>query len=273
MGLSKLRKPLILILILSVLLMGCRFIVNFFAFHPDRHDLLPADRLPAGLQEVFIPTKDREQLQCYWIARQQSPWLLIYFHGNAGNIGHRIPDLLTLADMGLNVLGVGYRGYGKSTGSPSEQGIYRDGQAALAYAQKILGFNLKRIILLGRSLGSCVAVDIARQKALAALVLVTPMTTGRAMGKFHRFGPIALMAGNAFDNLTKIKAIQCPLLIVHGRSDEIVPFYMGEQLYAQAPQPKRFVPIQGAGHNDISIVGADRYWGAIRQLIETLSNP
>ena len=110
----------LLVAMTGVLLTGCRLAVNLLAFHPDRTDLIPEDRLPPGVQERFIRTDDGVRLQCYWIARPEQQRLLIYFHGNAGNIGHRLPDLLTLSDMGFNVLGVGYRGYGRSTGRPSE---------------------------------------------------------------------------------------------------------------------------------------------------------
>jgi hypothetical protein len=99
------------------MVMNCRFLINKMAFFPDRFDIPPVDRLPKGVEQVRIPTSDGEQLQCYWIPNDDSRHVLIYFHGNAGNISHRLPDLLNLAQMGLNVLGVGYRGYGTSTGT------------------------------------------------------------------------------------------------------------------------------------------------------------
>lgn len=253
--------------------MGCRWFVNLYAFHPDRHDLPASHRLPAGVEEIFLPTPDGENLHCYWIAQKAAKRTLIYFHGNAGNISHRIPDLLTLADMGLNVLGVGYRGYGKSSGKPSENGIYIDGRAALDHVDRVYGFTPGQVIVMGRSLGSAVAVDLARQYPLAALVLVTPMTTGKAMGRYHGFGPLAALAGDAFDSLNKIAHIRSPLLVVHGTTDTIVPMSMGEQLLARAPSPKKFIAIQGAGHNDISIGGVggvNIYWKAIRQWIQSL---
>lgn len=252
-------------------MMSCRWLVNFYAFHPDRHDVPAADRLPPGVEEVFVSTPDGEALQCYWIARADTNRALVYFHGNAGNISHRIPDLIALADMGLNVLGVGYRGYGKSSGKPSEKGIYIDGRAALDYVARVYGVPSDRVILLGRSIGSTVAVDIARHEKVAALILVSPMTTGKAMGKYHGLGVLTTFAGDAFGNLDKITNIRSPLLILHGTLDNIVPFPMGEQLFAQAPSPKKFVAIKGAGHNDISIGAGHLYWDAIRQWVQSLS--
>lgn len=261
---------LLILTILGGSMIGCQALLNFYSFHPDRHDVPDAKQLPAGVEEVFLPTSDGETLQSYWLARPASSRVLIYFHGNAGNISHRIPDLRILADMGVNVLGVGYRGYGKSSGKPSEQGIYLDGEAALAYVSRAHGFTPERVILLGRSIGSTVAVEVARHHDLAALILVTPMTTGRAMGKYHGFGMLAALAGDAFDNLGKIVDIRCPLLIVHGTRDKIVPYTMGEQLYALAPWPKHFTAVEGAGHNDISTRGSGPYWRAIRAMLTSL---
>lgn len=253
--------------------MGCRWFVNLYAFHPDRHDVPAPGSLPAGVEEVFLPTADGENLQCYWIAQKNAKQTLIYFHGNAGNISHRIPDLLTLADLGPNVLGVGYRGYGKSTGKPSENGLYMDGRAALDHVKRVQGFSPGQVIVMGRSIGSTVAVDLARHEAFAGLILVTPMTTGKAMGKYHGFGFLSALAGDAFNNLSKIADIRSPLLILHGTTDNIVPMAMGEQLHARAPAPKSFVAVQGAGHNDISIGGVggvNLYWKAIGQWIHSL---
>lgn len=254
--------------------MGCRWFVNLYAFHPDRHDVPAADDLPGGVKEVFLPTSDGETLQCYWVEGKNAKQTLIYFHGNAGNISHRIPDLLMLAEVGPNVLGVGYRGYGKSSGKPSEKGIYMDGRAALDHVKRAHGFSPDQVILMGRSIGSTVAVDLARNEVYAGLILVTPMTTGKAMGKYHGFGLLSALAGDAFNNQAKIGDIRSPLLIIHGTTDNIVPHVMGEQLHARAPEPKSLVTVQGAGHNDISIGGVggvNIYWKAIRQWIHSLA--
>lgn len=262
------RSNCVWIILIGLMIMNCRFAVNHFAFHPDRQDLIPPDRLPAGVEERFVPTPDNEKLQCYWIPRSDSQRLLIYFHGNAGNIGHRMDDLLTLADMGLSVLGVGYRGYGRSTGRPSERGIYADGRAALAYGMKTLGFKQGQIILVGRSIGSTVAVETARQQTLAAVILVSPMTSGRAVGRAHGFGFLSHLAGDAFDNLSKIKTVHSPLLIIHGTADEVIPFDLGRQLFQAAGPPKQFVAVEGAHHNDLSIIHAQPYWQAVRAFLQ-----
>ena len=265
------RRPIkiLTILCIGLVAMNCRFLINKMAFSPDRFDLPPVDRLPKGVEQVRIRTSDGQQLQCYWIPRSDSRRSLIYFHGNAGNISHRLPDLLNLARMNLNVLGVGYRGYGTSTGTPSEAGIYRDGHAALRYVIEEKGFDRGQIYLLGRSIGSTVAVEIAQKVALAGVILVTPLTTAKAVAKANGFGIFSALAGDAFNNSVKIHELNAPLLILHGTRDEIIPFRLGRELFDRAPAPKEFVAIEGAGHNDINLAAAGRYWEAIEKWVNS----
>jgi hypothetical protein len=250
------------------MVMNCRFLINKMAFFPDRYDVPPAERLPAGVEQIRIPTRDGQRLQCYWIPHTDSRRALIYFHGNAGNISHRLPDLLNLAHMNLSVLGVGYRGYGTSTGKPSEAGIYMDGRAALEYVMHEKGFDPGRIYVLGRSIGSTVAVEIAQHQPLAGVILVTPLTTARAVAKANGFGILASLAGDAFNNSAKIGALRAPLLILHGTRDEVIPFGLGQELYHQAPWPKQFVAIENTGHNDIGLAANGRYWKAIEHWLQ-----
>jgi fermentation-respiration switch protein FrsA (DUF1100 family) len=250
--------------------MSCRFVVNRFAFFPDRRDVLPVEALPEGVEEVFLDTPDGERLQCYWLANSGQRQVLIYFHGNSGNIGHRLPDLGRLHAMGLSVLGVGYRGYGKSSGSPSEHGLYLDGKTALDHVLNALGFDEDDVVLFGRSIGSTVAVENARNRALAATILVTPMTTGKAVAKAHGYGPLSIVAGKAFDNYGKIDKVRSPLLILHGTKDEVIPFSMGQRLFEKAHQPKQITPIPGARHNDIGQQPGEPYWKAINAFLRKL---
>lgn len=265
------RRPinLLTILCIGLAVMNCRFLIKKMAFSPDRFNIPSADRLPQGVAQVRIPTSDGQQLQCYWIPRGDSRRVLLYFHGNAGNISHRLPDLLSLARMNLNVLGVGYRGYGASTGTPSEAGIYRDGHAALRYIIEKKGFDHGQIYLLGRSIGSTVAVEIAQKMPLAGVILVTPLTTAKAVAKANGFGIFSALAGDAFNNSGKIRELSAPLLIIHGTRDEIIPFRLGRELFDQAAVPKEFVAIDGAGHNDIHLAAAGRYWKAIEKWVNT----
>ena len=230
-------KKLILILMLLLnmsILNGCKSVVNKMAFHPDVENVLSTDQLPLNVKEIFIETKDNLKIQSYFIPNSSSDKVLIYFHGNAGNICHRLPDLMQISSFGINVLGVGYRGYGKSQGVPSEEGLYIDGKSSLRYVTDQLGFSLNNVIVLGRSIGSTVAINTAQNLNINGLILVAPLTSGRDHANATGLGAVSFLAGNAFDNKSKIKNILCPVLIIHGTRDQVIPFDMGKKIYEMA---------------------------------------
>jgi fermentation-respiration switch protein FrsA (DUF1100 family) len=263
------RKTATAVLLAVLLMAPYPWVINSCSFHPDRVYVPEADQLPPGVEELFIPTDDGQRLQCYWLPRPSSGRVLIYFNGNSGNLAHRLTDLMRLAEMDINVLGAGYRGFGKSTGRPSERGIYKDGRAALDHVMR-RGFKMEQIILLGYSLGTTVVVDIAQGQALGGLVLVTPLTSGKAVAQVRGYGPFAWFAGNKFNALSKIDRLRSPMLIVHGTADEVIPLSMGEQIFAAAREPKKMVVIDGAHHSDISFFAPELYLGAIRDFIDGL---
>lgn len=255
-------------LTIMALISNCSFLVNKFAFFPDSTNTIPVENLPENVNEIFIETEDNEKLQAYLVSSDSTTKILIYFHGNAGNISGRLIDLLEINRIGINVLGISYRGYGKSSGRPDEQGIYKDGFAAYEYVTKKLGYNSKDIVVLGRSIGSTVATSVAKERDLAGLILVTPMTNGKEYAKFHGLGFISFLAGSAFNNSERIKKIPCPTLIVHGDKDNTVPVFMGKAIYdGSAAKNKKLVIIPGAEHNDLSTVFENEYWRAIKEFI------
>ncbi len=237
------------------------------AFHPDCTDIIPEDQLPENVQEIYITTEDNIKLQSYLLPHQVSDKLLIYFHGNGGNIGHRLSDLQEIQRLGINVLGLGYRGYGNSQGKPSEEGIYLDGKATLRYAQEHLGFSTENIFILGRSIGTTVAVNTSQQLDLAGLILVTPLTNAKEHAKATGLGLISFMAGKAFDNIGKIRNMSCPTLVIHGTRDDVIPFSMGQQIYNALTTEKKFATIEGGDHNNLSTEFQALYWKAIGEFI------
>jgi fermentation-respiration switch protein FrsA (DUF1100 family) len=247
---------------------GCESLINAMAFHPETRDVLSVEQLPAQVEEIFIETEDSVKIQSYFIPNRSSKNILIYFHGNGGNIGHRLDDLLKIGSFGVNVLGVGYRGYGKSEGTPSEKGIYLDGKAALEYTEKKLGFPLQRVIVLGRSIGTTVAVEISQNTNINGLVLVTPLTSGKDQARASGLGLVAFLAGNSFNNLEKVVNISCPILIVHGTRDRLIPFQMGKRLFNRIKGAKQFISIENAGHNDLSTAYEESYWPPIHDFIK-----
>jgi len=203
------------------------------------------------------------------------PATWLWFHGNAGNTSDRLENLRLLHDeLGVNVFIFDYRGYGRSEGSPSEHGTYRDAEAALAYLLSRSDVEPERIVYFGRSLGSAVAVELATRETPRGLILEAPFTSVRAMGKaVFPFLPISLLVGNQFDSLGRISRVRAPLLILHGDRDEVVPFQQGEALYRAANEPKTFLRIPGAGHNDLVDSGAAAYLGAWSRFLDGLGDP
>jgi len=195
-------------------------------------------------------------------------WL--WFHGNAGNISDRLENLRLLHDeLGVNVFIFDYRGYGRSEGSPSEQGTYRDAEAALAYALSRPDVDAERIVYFGRSLGSAVAVELATRRPPFALILESPFTSMADLARQHyRFLPATGLIRTKYDSLSKIGSVRAPLLVLHGDQDDIVPFEAGKRLFEAASEPKRFYTIRGAGHNDTYVAGGREYFRALREFVE-----
>lgn len=245
-------------------------LINKYAFYPERDYGQYAEQLNDEEEEVFFPADDGVVLQSYFLSSQSSEKLLIYFHGNAGNVSDRLPDLRHLRQLGINVLGVSYRGYGKSEGKPSERGIYRDGTAALDYAIESRGFREENIVLFGRSIGASVVIEMAQQRSVAGIVLVTPLTRGKECAKMLGFGLFSFLAGDSFDNLSKAPHLIAPVLVVHGTADTIIPWAMGKKVFDEIKAEKKFVSIESAGHNDLSTQYSNEYWTAIDTCIRNI---
>ena len=175
---------------------------------------------------------------------------VLFCHGNAGNISHRLEKALQLHRIGLEILLFDYRGYGKSAGKPSETGTYRDAEAAYDYLVRTRKVPPGRIVLYGESLGCAVAAEIALHHPARALILESPFTSTAAMGRLvFPWLPVRWIVRDKYDTLSKIPSVITPLLILHSPQDEIVPFQMGQQLFAAARGRKQFYALTG-GHND-----------------------
>ena len=242
---------------------GCKPVINMLAFHPDNVNVIKKNSLPQGIKEFVVLTEDGVKITNLYLPAANSDKVLIYFHGNAGNIYHRIPGLIQLQKSGLNVVGVSYRGYGKSEGDPDEDGIYQDGKAIFRYVSKELGFSDKNIVIFGRSIGTTVAINTAQYKQIAGLILVSPLTSGKDQAKASGLGLISSLAGNSFDNINKIKNIEAPVLVIHGTKDRVIPYSMGKEIFAAAKSRKKFIKIEGAGHNNLQDAYSQEYWSPI----------
>ena len=196
---------------------------------------------------------------------------MVWFHGNAGNIGHRVDNLADLnSRLGVSIFIFDYRGYGRSDGTPSEQGTYLDAQAALEYVRSRQDVGGQKPVLFGRSLGCAIAAEAATKNEAFALVLESPYTSIRDMAKrlYPMIPGVGLLLSTKYDCLAKVKDVHIPIMVLHGDRDEIVPFDMGRELFEAANPPKRFYTIEGAGHNDTYLVGGAEYYEALASFIE-----
>jgi len=203
--------------------------------------------------EVNINTKDNEKLRAWYYKNENSNNVIIYFHGNAANLENRKNKYQAFAeDSNYSILAITYRGYPGSTGSPSEQGFYLDGQAAVdfIYAQ---GFNDNNIILYGESIGSGVAIEMATKINAKALILESPFTSVEMVAKkTYWFLPVSLMLKDRFDNQEKLQKLDLPILIIHGKKDKVVPVSHGIDLAESYSGPKKLVLTENDGHMTFS---------------------
>ncbi|NKB46581.1 MAG: prolyl oligopeptidase family serine peptidase [Legionellales bacterium] len=202
------------------------------------------------LQVVQYPSSDDLTINSWYQPAQAELPTIVFFHGNAGHIGGRVPKLKGLINAGYGVLLAGYRGYDGNDGNPTETGLYEDGRAAFTFLQN-QGVDANQIILFGESLGTGVSVQLATEYPVRGIILQSPFTSLVAVGKLHYpYLPVTQLLQDRYDSLSKITDVRSPLLILHGKRDDIVPFSQGQELFAAAAQPKQFLEYETVMHND-----------------------
>jgi fermentation-respiration switch protein FrsA (DUF1100 family) len=237
-----------------------RVLLNSLLYFPSR--AIGVSPATAGLEfaDVTFRTDDGERLHAWWVpARGRSVGHVLLCHGNAGNVGDRLAHLELLSAAGFDVLAFDYRGYGRSSGRPSEQGLYRDARAAHKAILDREGVDPARVIYLGESLGGAVALALALEQPPAGVILQSAFTSVRDMARLHYpLVPPALVP-DAFPSLRLIPRLRASLLVLHGERDDIVPLGHGEALAEAAPGPKRLEVFAGAGHNDLLALAGPRW--------------
>ena len=263
---AKLKRTLCIILL--ILLSGCGM-RNKLIFFPDNYSEIPEQDIPDYITEKRIQTTDGQNIQAYLFRHNDSlkHSLIIYFHGNAGNLYHRFDYAKKLYDMNQDVLLISYRGYAKSTGKPTEKGIYIDGESSIIYAIDSLGYVNKNITIIGRSLGTTVAIHISRHRVFNAVVLITPLTSGKAMTGAMGLNFLKFIAGNSYNSLEKINDLNSKILIIHGNKDEIIPYNMGKKLFDAYRGTKQMVTIKKGRHNDLQDIDPQLFWGEIEKFV------
>ena len=243
-------------------------------FEPEAALQTTPERLGVSYKEVHIPSGsgiERGDLYGWWIpvSASNAPTVL-YLHGNSRNISYQLESTLHYREMGYNLLLVDYRGYGKSTGGkPSEEKVYEDAEAAWQYLVGVRGVQPQRAFIYGMSLGGAIAIDLAvRHPEAAGLIVESSFTTMQAMGEIkHDMLPVGLLLNQRFESLQKIGQLKVPLLLIHGKRDEKIPYAMSRQLYAAAPQPKTLLLIEGGEHSNTRSIGRVEYRDAVSAFI------
>ncbi len=268
--LNGLARALRVVLIAAVLLVVLPVIFEKrLIYLPSREHEVSARALGLAHETVSLTAEDGVRLDALFLPVKGSRFTVLLAHGNAGNLSHRLDRTLFLQSrLGADVLLFDYRGYGKSEGSPDEEGTYRDARAAYRWLTEARRVPTDRLVLFGESLGSAVVLDLALAHPCRALVLEAPFTSVPDMAAVVLpFLPRAFVR-TRYDNLGKVGRLRVPLLVLHGDRDEVVPFAQGRRLFERAPGPKRFFAIPGSGHNDTYIVGGEAYWRTVADFVE-----
>lgn len=264
-------RALLLAALLTILLI--RLFEDRLVFFPNLYATGEWDPAQYGVrvEDVQFTTSDGVRLHAWWGASAGAAHTVVYFHGNAGNLTNRIDNIGFLQQLPVNVLAVDYRGYGKSQGRPSERGIYLDAQAAYDYLTRERGIPAQQIVALGQSLGTAAAVDLATQRPLAGLILEAGFPSARRVAQRTQFIPgIAYVIRTRFDSAAKLKQIRVPVLVAHCREDPVLPFVLGEELFAAANQPKTFVAYAGVCHEPLFAAAPDDYAAKLRAFFASL---
>lgn len=241
-----------------------RPILNALTYLPERMVLQTPALLGMDYTELSMPTSDGETVHGWWMPARHSAGHILFAHGNAGNIGDRVPIFSLITEAGIDVMAFDYRGSGRRTWKPTEHGTYLDAHAARRALLAQPGVDPSRVLYLGKSLGGGVVLELAQHHPPAGVMLMSTFSGLRdAARSVYPFLPAPLVP-NAYPNERRIRSLRAPVLIMHGDQDELLPLRHAQRLYAAAPQPKRLVVFPGAGHNDLILVGGSMWYDLVR---------
>jgi len=238
-----------------------------FLYFPVRDLTGTPDQMGWAYEDLSLRAADGVKLDAWFVPAEGAKATVLFCHGNAGNVSHRMDTLRILRELGLNVLIFDYRGYGRSDGKPTEKGTYLDAEAAWQYLVERRGLSPKQIIVHGRSLGGAIAADLAARRQPAALIVESAFTSVPDLAaKLYPVYPVRLMSRFRYDTRRRIAEVGCPVLVAHSAEDEMIPFAHGRRLFEAAKEPKEFLELAG-GHNDGFIQSEDQYKEALARFI------
>lgn len=252
-----------------IMVAGAMGLADRFIYFPMRHpDGYWSELASSGAEERWVQTADGIRLNAWWFRNPDTRIATLFFHGNAGNVTHRVGHALAMRDAGSAFYVVDYRGYGKSGGKANEAGLYADATAAYDDLRAI-GYAPNQIVIHGESLGAAVATELATRKPCAGLVLESPFISVARMAGSILPGLGPLLA-RGFDNSARVPAIHAPLLVVHGDADSIIPFSHGEAVFARANSPKTFYRVRRGDHNSLLDDAGPEYVARLKAFYDSL---
>ncbi|MDP9349166.1 MAG: alpha/beta hydrolase [Gemmatimonadota bacterium] len=240
----------------------------FAYFVSDRLIFLPppATYRPERLRVFPVRTEDGVSIAVLHLPRREAAYTVLYSHGNGEDLGMALPALEALRQAGFAVLAYDYRGYGASEGGPpTADGAYLDIRAAYRYATAELGIPPSRIVVYGYSVGTGPSVELAAREPVGGLVVENGFVS-----TFRVLTGVPLLPFDKFPNLRTIRRVGCPVLVIHAMRDEVIPFSHGRRLFEAAPEPKRALWVEGAGHTNVAAVAGERYWSVLRSFTQLL---
>jgi fermentation-respiration switch protein FrsA (DUF1100 family) len=256
----------VLLSFVGVLTLAYAGIAAFLWAFQDRLVYFPANTLPVtpralGIEheDISLTTDDGVHLHGWFVPAPQARATVLFLHGNGGNVSHRLDKIDIFRRLALNVFIIDYRGYGKSGGKPSEDGTYRDARTAWNYLTRTRAIPVSRIVIYGESLGAAVALNLAREHPPRALIVDSSFLSVPDLGaELYPWLPVRWLTRFRYDSMNLIPQVRVPILVIHSRGDDIVPFHHGQRLFAAANEPKQFLQIEGS-HNEGFLVSGDRY--------------
>lgn len=250
---------LIILLTYSILAWSVYFMQSSFMFRPVREvPYTPAD-MGLTYEKVSLKTEDGLKIAAWFVPCEKAQMTVLFCHGNGGNMAHRLDTINILNELGLNCLIFDYRGYGDSQGKTTENGTYLDAEAAWNWLTHKKGIKEEQIIIFGRSLGGSVGAHLAINVNAAGLIIESAFTSFADIGrKYYPYLPVKLFAAFDFNTVESVKQISCPVLVMHSKGDEIIPYEFGPKIYEAANEPKEFIEIFGS-HNDGFLYSGQTY--------------
>lgn len=263
-------------LVFAATLYGALMLVLFLRqdsllYYPNlggrEYEATPA-QLGMPYEAITLTTSDGIRLDAWYVPAERARGALLYAHGNGGNISHRLDAIRMFRDMGLSVFIFDYRGYGRSNGEPSEEGTYLDAEAAWQYLTAQRGIAPSRTVMYGESLGAAVAARLAARHPPAALVLASGFTSVPDMAAgLYPWLPVRWLSRYRYDTRRYLQDMHAPVLVMHSREDDIIPYRHGRALYDAAHEPKQFVELRG-GHNDLYLANGEVFTREVQMFVK-----